>query len=668
MDPCVSTESTQVLRAAAGPCAGSNNTRDNCENLQQDVDIFNTSIKNCFGPVETSKPERGILNSNPAIHNPGDAVGPKSSPTGISPDCLPNFDLGTPLVLSPTETVSAASSPGAGNDIWDSPETPSHRLIGKPGTEVFTPLTPPTTYGVSVEQTPSLTAPKSLFAAVIKDASIFGKEAARITRSGDEDEWKEHIPSGDYFHPKRLNLTKDFQAIGEANARAGRANYNLNPSFNFSLSAYDTPSQKHPKSKIPDSSKVGDATSQVKVESTEEKVEAKNIPRARKSRTDLQVVLEHIVPSSIHTRLRNKTDQCVASIVKKPDARCTNNAQGPLDIVNETFQNISTCIKETNYTALLEQIERLVHAAMCGSHQIAALTGPKSDPRMAKLKGLVSNLMHISNEDRSKFVTWINAIANINLPPGEQNATNDDLSIKIEPATSKSYTARKTPALPSTGNATATDVTATLSYAPTFRPYLPKCTAKLSVSEALRSRITEPLNITDLKDGFIYIFWDKENFGKVKIGRTDNIDRRLKEWSRKCKHTYSYHRPSKTGEFAEIPHVSRVERLIHIELKEHREQRACKACGETHKEWFDIREEAHVVKIFQKWQKWITQKPYALDRESGKWKLRPEMLDTLPEVCEPVPLELTQQTPRPRSGGVKPKRGVNTKGGRRYIR
>lgn len=214
MDPLVSTESTQVLRAVAEPWAGSNDTCDNRKNLQQDVDTLRTSMDNCFGLVGASKSEHGLLSSKPEIRNPGETVGAKSSSTGISPNCLPDFDPGTPLILSPTETVSAASSPGASNDIWDSPETPSHQPIGKSGTEVLTPLTPPMTYDVSVEQTPIPTAPRSLLTTVIKDATIFGKEAARIARSGDEDEWKEHILGGDYFQPKRLsrNLTKDLQA------------------------------------------------------------------------------------------------------------------------------------------------------------------------------------------------------------------------------------------------------------------------------------------------------------------------------------------------------------------------------------------------------------------------------------------------------------------------
>ena len=91
----------------------------------------------------------------------------------------------------------------------------------------------------------------------------------------------------------------------------------------------------------------------------------------------------------------------------------------------------------------------------------------------------------------------------------------------------------------------------------------------LSVTEALDCVIKKPLGPRDLKKGFIYIFWEVGQLGMVKIGYTDNRERRLKHWSTCCKREYAYHKATSDNKLAEIPHMSRVEELMHIELKEY---------------------------------------------------------------------------------------------------
>jgi hypothetical protein len=51
------------------------------------------------------------------------------------------------------------------------------------------------------------------------------------------------------------------------------------------------------------------------------------------------------------------------------------------------------------------------------------------------------------------------------------------------------------------------------------------------------------------------------------------------------------------------------------------------------------------LKVFQKWQDWITQEPYMFDVRTGEWVLRPDMMETLSQVCEPVSPELIKQPP-----------------------
>ncbi|KAH8702364.1 meiotically up-regulated gene 113-domain-containing protein [Talaromyces proteolyticus] len=96
---------------------------------------------------------------------------------------------------------------------------------------------------------------------------------------------------------------------------------------------------------------------------------------------------------------------------------------------------------------------------------------------------------------------------------------------------------------------------------------------------------------------------------RLKIGRTSNVHRRLNEWSKQCSHDLTLIRyyphavssssPSPAGtpgssHSAEhgrrVPHVHRIERLIHIELADQRVrgQGRCTECGKEHREWFEF--------------------------------------------------------------------------------
>ena len=94
----------------------------------------------------------------------------------------------------------------------------------------------------------------------------------------------------------------------------------------------------------------------------------------------------------------------------------------------------------------------------------------------------------------------------------------------------------------------------------------------------------------------------------LKIGRASNVQRRLNEWTRQCGYNVSlirFYPPVSTHPSAKpptthspsqpqpplprkVPHVQRVERLIHIELADKRVRRDCDACGREHREWFSV--------------------------------------------------------------------------------
>jgi hypothetical protein len=119
----------------------------------------------------------------------------------------------------------------------------------------------------------------------------------------------------------------------------------------------------------------------------------------------------------------------------------------------------------------------------------------------------------------------------------------------------------------------------------------------------------------------------------LKIGRANNVHRRMNEWTRQCGYSLSLVRyypyvpststPSPTpspqtspagarrqsgGVVRKVPHAHRVERLIHLELAEQRVMKSCDACGKTHKEWFEVEASKEGVKkvdeVVKRWVEW----------------------------------------------------------------
>lgn len=129
----------------------------------------------------------------------------------------------------------------------------------------------------------------------------------------------------------------------------------------------------------------------------------------------------------------------------------------------------------------------------------------------------------------------------------------------------------------------------------------------------------------------------------LKIGRANNVTRRMNEWTRQCGYSLSLVRyypyvsstptpspqaspahsrhasynganaspsPSRGGSDGarKVPYAHRVERLIHIELAQQRVVKKCEACGKEHKEWFEVEATkegvAKVDEVIKRWVEW----------------------------------------------------------------
>lgn len=138
----------------------------------------------------------------------------------------------------------------------------------------------------------------------------------------------------------------------------------------------------------------------------------------------------------------------------------------------------------------------------------------------------------------------------------------------------------------------------------------------------------------------------KRNTIMLKIGRANNVTRRMNEWQRQCGYALSLVRwypyvPSSTAPspvpspkrqsqdqqvqasqypalspssafkkqsdvVRKVPCVKRVERLIHLELADMQAKKQCTACGKEHREWFEIEaSQAGVKAVDECVRRWV---------------------------------------------------------------
>ncbi|KAF5609970.1 uncharacterized protein FSUBG_3499 [Fusarium subglutinans] len=128
------------------------------------------------------------------------------------------------------------------------------------------------------------------------------------------------------------------------------------------------------------------------------------------------------------------------------------------------------------------------------------------------------------------------------------------------------------------------------------------------------SHLAKPLIETSLRPGYIYCFAERSKPGFLKIGSVqspefsvpDEVERRMEEWKRQCKHNLDY----KFRVFMPCA-VTRIEALIHRTLHIQKKKASCpnKACRKKHKEWFRI-EEDEARRVIDIWEQFSKLNPY----------------------------------------------------------
>lgn len=130
----------------------------------------------------------------------------------------------------------------------------------------------------------------------------------------------------------------------------------------------------------------------------------------------------------------------------------------------------------------------------------------------------------------------------------------------------------------------------------------------------------------------------------IKIGRASNVQQRMNQWSRQCKHKVTVLRyypvqsksssssssasspfqtpqaspnlkgatstasPSSRSPPLKVPHAHKVERLIQLELRNSQVEVNCEGCGKVHREWFEVEGSragvGRVDAVIKRWVNW----------------------------------------------------------------
>lgn len=207
------TSNTKTTQEVAITLASSGAHHGTDTAVQQQVGHLRTLADNRIKSTAASNNNDAVY--DPKSSQPGSSIletpRPKRKIDGIFFDYFPTSDLKRPLILSSSGSSSAASSPGAKDDIWDTQETPLRRSPRLLDRKDWTPLTPPTSYEAQPKKSFFGKATESPLALTVTKTSSSARTTTSIL---DEAELENTLDDEEDFKPRKLfrNCTDDLNA------------------------------------------------------------------------------------------------------------------------------------------------------------------------------------------------------------------------------------------------------------------------------------------------------------------------------------------------------------------------------------------------------------------------------------------------------------------------
>ncbi|KKZ59984.1 hypothetical protein EMCG_00826 [[Emmonsia] crescens] len=322
-------------------------------------------------------------------------------------------------------------------------------------------------------------------------------------------------------------------------------------------------------------------------------------PNALSDANAISELLAKIIPSDIYRRLTKDRERCVAPVYNDNNKRCSRNRKGD---IQELYASLKM-LKTVQFPDNLQWIEQFIGSSRCTHHKNSTI-----------------KLLNECHLDFGKL-------------PHTQSTKSSASKPGSISATGKSETK----------GGPLEAISRPIRQLQVFTPYpCPGEQVGKLTSHLLEEKIKKPFKIPEKgAKGLIYIYWQPGNFGHLKIGRTNNINTRLRAWERKCGKKLEVYFPQDADkeDMLHVEHICLVESLVHLELREQRKiERHCPGCGKKHIEWFEV-SRVVAVEIARKWMRWMRQGQYE-EILAGPWRgwmgyKNNGMAGTLADVCQP---------------------------------
>ncbi|KAF2119314.1 T5orf172 domain-containing protein [Lophiotrema nucula] len=316
--------------------------------------------------------------------------------------------------------------------------------------------------------------------------------------------------------------------------------------------------------------------------------------------------LEYIIPRDIRLRLRR--DLCTATKVRSSD-QCSNPRQGRFnrDIAIKLLDGLRACYENKQYAEFSSKLRKLVHMGWCSRHRTSEA--------------------HNSSFDRLQdcLYQWSEAGTRNERTAASPSIDYEDFSQRLETVLALKDGFKQYSILHANSIALGD-----------FLAYFPRGIKSKLASHVVYDVLMSQFSKHEREEGHIYVQIYRTHPQYLKIGVTEDLEKRLKQWNYCCGRTYEY------ANFEErkikVPYAARLEKIVHAELKDWRKWTLCEQSKKKHREWFEVNLD-HVVRVVKKWKDWIEEeKPF----EKGlnkRWRLRGKMIEQLEQICQPLPLE-----------------------------
>lgn len=274
---------------------------------------------------------------------------------------------------------------------------------------------------------------------------------------------------------------------------------------------------------------------------------------------------------------------------------------------SKAFQLRTAILSSPPHQVPLEQLKEYVRLKCCKHHH-----------RRAIVENGLTELLASKWQRELAHEGSLRLVGNPSTPSTiAETTTVQELHIS-SPATHRTIQTRLRSRQRTEIEAIPTSTGATESRQSAFRPY------ESSRPQSVSSKLITPLTPSS-KLGSIYLYVRASSPGYVKIGYSHDVRSRLQEWQRSCGY-----KPILIAAFHDVPHMQKVESLIHHQLAEAwRKEQRCKKCFREHQEWFEI-DADDAVKVAGQWCEWMKQaQPYgARGYLKGIWVDELDKLET----------------------------------------